>query len=597
MPFRNLARIIALLALSFFYGSFFIHGQNKDEKLAEQRKLEGNVISVKTVTEKIRNAGSLATFHFIRKNYSAGDSLIQLMIEWATSSGKKQDMFAAYRSGGSSYANSSNSEKAVTWYLQALNYAIKERMSNEEIVMLSILGRFYSSQRDFDKANEYYNRVDLNKDGIEDSTRYNYFYRKAHMYFMQGNRLEVFKNQFAAKKYAIASNNPKYIAEVSQVLGGNFAEIKEFEKAITYYQAAKKEFEKIGLVAGVLNDDNLIADAYREMKNFSMAEKLFEDVIKRAELTSNFNYKYSAVLGIWRIYYDQNELIKAAAAGKKYKLEDYFTQIGDTASSFNIKATYQFIANNQDSADFYYRKSIDYAYQYSPKIILASKIYDYADFLDECKRYPEALQQMKLSLAIYDSIADIRNLPLIYQNLDSVYTALSDYKNAWQARGNYYMYRDSLDNLSRKDEILKEEIAAEEESMKKAEEAEIKATERKHDIQYRVIILGGILLLTVLLIIGFFHPPQWLVRGLTFVSFIFIFEFIILILDARLHHLFHGAPLPILGIKVLIACLLVPLHHITEKRVTRFLQSKKLHRLKTVFKDEPVEPHVPGNAG
>ncbi len=582
-------RIILLIASMFLIFNF-IYAQQNDEILSEQRKLEQSLIESKTIPEKLKNASSLATFYFNRKNFQSGDSLIQLMIEWATDAGKKQDMFAAYRLGGSSYANSPSSEKALTWYLRALDFAIKERMPNEEIVMLSILGRYYSSLRQFDKANEYYSRVNLNKDGIEDSTRYNYFYRKAYLYQMQGNRLEVFKNQFAAKKYAVGSNNPKYIAEINQLLGGNFAEIKEFEKAITYYQTAKEEFEKIGLVIGVLNVDILIAEAYREMKNYSMAEKLFEDVIKKAELTSDFNYKYRAVFGIWKIYFDQNELIKAGAVGKKYKLEDYYFQRNDTASFYNIKAVYAEIDNNQDSADFYYRKSIDYAYKYSPKSLIVSIIYVYSDYLKRFKRYAEALPRMKLSLALYDSLADIRQLPSVYQNLDSVYTALGDYKNAWQARGNYYLYRDSLDNLSKKDDILKEEIAAEEESMAKAEEAAKKATERKHNIQYRFIILGGIVLLIGLLAIGFFHPPKWLIRGLTFVSFIFIFEFIILILDTKLHHWFHGAPLPILGVKVLIACLLVPLHHIVEKKVVHFLQSKKLHRLKTVFKNELAKP-------
>jgi len=79
---------------------------------------------------------------------------------------------------------------------------------------------------------------------------------------------------------------------------------------------------------------------------------------------------------------------------------------------------------------------------------------------------------------------------------------------------------------------------------------------------------------------------------LGFVSFIFLFEFIILLLDSKLHHWFHGAPLPILAVKVLIACALVPLHHVIEHRVIHFLQSKKLHRLKTVFKDEPVKDPV-----
>jgi hypothetical protein len=201
------------------------------------------------------------------------------------------------------------------------------------------------------------------------------------------------------------------------------------------------------------------------------------------------------------------------------------------------------------------------------------------------KRYEEALPHMKMSLATYDSLHEITKLPAVYQNLDSIYTALGDYKNALGAHRNYDLYQDSLDNQNKKEDILREEIAAEEESMKKAEQDEIKATERKHDIQYRIIILGGILLLIGLLAIGFFHPPKWLIRGLAFVSFIFIFEFIILILDSKLHHWFHGAPLPILGVKVLIACLLVPLHHFTEHKVTHFLQSKKLHRLKKVFKD------------
>ena len=128
--------------------------------------------------------------------------------------------------------------------------------------------------------------------------------------------------------------------------------------------------------------------------------------------------------------------------------------------------------------------------------------------------------------------------------------------------------------------------------MKKAADEEIKATARKHNIQYTAIMIGGMILLISLLVLGFFNTPRWVIRLLGFVSFIFLFEFIILILDSKLHDWFHGAPLPILAIKVLIACMLVPLHHFIERKVIHFLQSKKLHRLKTVFKDEPVNDPV-----
>jgi tetratricopeptide (TPR) repeat protein len=586
---HSLPKRIAILAFLFFQPAF-IYAQQKDEILTEQRKLEQNLIESKSVPTKIENAGKLAQFHFTHKNTGAGDSLLQLMYSWGKESGKKENVFASYRWAGNAYINSSNLEKGLTQYQLALEYASKERMPNEEILALSLIGRRYSFSMEYDKAMEYFNRVDLNKEGIHDSTRFNYYYRKASLYFLQEKLLEGIKCLLSAKNYAERVNNFKSIADANHALGENYKKINENEKAIGCYEIAKKYYEKNADTISILFETFSIATAYRAMKNYPVAKELFEKVIRLADSANMPGLKYTAVVGLWGIYYDQNELAKGAETGKKYKLEDYYARAGDSARLYNLKAVYAEIGGDHDSADWYYRKSIGFTYTSQIKTLTAGYFYIYADYLKRNKRYADALVAMKTALAKYDSLHFISNLPLVYQNLDSIYTALGDYKNAWQARGNYFLYRDSLANLSKKEDILKEEIAAEEESMAKAEEAEIKATERKHDIQYRFIILGAIVLLIGLLAIGFFHPPQWLIRGLTFVSFIFIFEFIILILDSKLHHWFHGAPLPILGIKVLIACLLVPLHHLVEKKVIHFLQSKKLHRLKTVFKDEPAKP-------
>jgi tetratricopeptide (TPR) repeat protein len=578
---------IKILAFHLLFLPAFINAQEKDEKLAEQKKLERQVAESKTVPAKIENASKLAEFHLTRKNTEAGDSLLQLMYKWGKESGKKENVFSAYRWAGFAYINSSNLEKGLAQYQQALEYASKERMPNEEILALSLIGRRYAFSMEYDKAMEYFNRVDLNKEGIHDSTRYNYYYRKASLYFNQEKMLEGIKCLLSAKKYAERINNFKSIADANHALGENYKKINEYEKAIACHEIAKKYYEKNADTIFSLAQIYFIASNYRAKKNYPAAKELFEKVIRLADSANMPGLKYSAVVGLWGIYFDQNELVKGAETGKKYKLEDYFARSGDSASLYNLKAVYAEIDSDHDSADWYYRKSIGFTYTSQIKTLTAGYFYIYADYLKRFKRYADALVPMKTALAKYDSLHSISRLPLVYQNLDSIYTALGDYKNAWQARGNYYLYRDSLDNLSKKEDILREEIAAEEERMAKAEEAEIKATERKHDIQYRFIILGAILLLIGLLTIGFFHPPQWLIRGLTFVSFIFIFEFIILILDSKLHHWFHGAPLPILGVKVLIACMLVPLHHLVEKKVIHFLQSKKLHRLKTVFKDDP----------
>ncbi len=580
---------IKILAFHLLFLPAFINAQEKDEKLAEQRKLERQIAESKTVPAKIENTSRLVQFYLTHKNTGAADSLLQLMYKWGKESGKKENVFSAYRWAGFAYINSSNLEKGLAQYQQALEYASKERMPNEEILALSLIGRRYAISMEYDKAMEYYNRVDLNKEGIHDSTRFNYYYRKASLYNSQEKMLEGIKCLLSAKKYAERLNNFKSIADANHTLGEYYQKVKENDKAIACHEIAKKYYEKNADTILILFETHFIARVYRAKKNYPVAKELFEKVIRLADSADMPGLKYAAVLGLWGIYFDQNELVKGAEIGKKYKLEDYFARSGDSALLYNTKAVYAEIEGDHDSADWYYRKSIDFTYTSQVKTHNAGYFYIYADYLKRFKRYADALVPMKTALAKYDSLHSISTLPLVYQNLDSIYTALGDYKNAWQARGNYYLYRDSLNNLSKKEDILKEEIAFEEESMAKAEEAEIKATERKHDIQYRAIILGGILLLITLLTLGFFNPPKWLIKGLAFVSFIFIFEFIIHILDSKLHHWFHGAPLPILGIKVLIACMLVPLHHIVEKKVIHFLQSKKLHRLKTVFKDEPVK--------
>jgi tetratricopeptide (TPR) repeat protein len=472
---------------------------------------------------------------------------------------------------------------------QALDYATKEKMVNEEILATLNLARQNTLPgMDFSIANEYFNRIDLNKEGVHDSSQFNYFYRKAYFYFLQRKTVEGIRYTFSARKFAEKINNPHSIAQVNQSLGDNYLQVNEYEKAITYFEAAKNQYAKIADTSAILFADYSIGLAYRGLKNYTTAKAFFETVIQKAEEANVARMKYAGVEGLWALYYDQHELAKGAETGRKYKLEDYYAKTGDSAKVYNIRGVYAEIDGKQDSANWYYRKSIDFTYQLPVKTSTAFYNYIYGDYLRRFRRYADALSPMKLAQVKYDSLHSIINLPLVYQNLDSIYSALGDYKNAWWARGNYYLYRDSLENQSKKEDILREEISAEEERIKKTEEDEIKATERKHAIQYRVIILGGIILLTGLLLLGFFHTPNWLIRGLGFVSFIFLFEFLILLLDSRIHHWAHGAPLPVLLIKILIACLLVPLHHIVEKNVIHFLQSKKLHRLKTVFKDPPA---------
>ncbi|MBU4538519.1 MAG: hypothetical protein L6264_01885 [Weeksellaceae bacterium] len=122
-------------------------------------------------------------------------------------------------------------------------------------------------------------------------------------------------------------------------------------------------------------------------------------------------------------------------------------------------------------------------------------------------------------------------------------------------------------------------------------EKEIEKTNRKHNIQYFIITLGILFFIMTIITLSLYHMPKWWLKSMSFISFIVLFEFIILIIDSKLHDWSHGDPYKILGVKVCIIAVLLPLHHWLEKKflnlllrgeVPRFFQrmKKKIFRSK-----------------
>src|SRR5690606_36382768 len=102
----------------------------------------------------------------------------------------------------------------------------------------------------------------------------------------------------------------------------------------------------------------------------------------------------------------------------------------------------------------------------------------------------------------------------------------------------------------------------------------IEKTERRHTMQYLIIALSIGFLIMSLITLSLYNVPRWWLKSMSFVSFVVLFEFIILLIDAKLHEIAHGDPYKILGVKVLVIPLLLPLHHWLEKKFADVL----LHR-------------------
>jgi hypothetical protein len=85
----------------------------------------------------------------------------------------------------------------------------------------------------------------------------------------------------------------------------------------------------------------------------------------------------------------------------------------------------------------------------------------------------------------------------------------------------------------------------------------------------------------VLVMLGAFSVSKTTIRIIGFFAFIFLFEFIILLADHKIHDATHGEPWKILAIKILLISLLLPFHHWLEEKVIHILTERKLIKVNT----------------
>lgn len=182
----------------------------------------------------------------------------------------------------------------------------------------------------------------------------------------------------------------------------------------------------------------------------------------------------------------------------------------------------------------------------------------------------QAVQQATLS----NTLLANKDLLLLQSQVEA---ASGNYQLAYKSREAYQLYLDSANSGASGRELALLEV----ERANSKHQFDLLALEQKESqrksLQYMAISIATLALFIFLLLLGLFPGSalRW-VRPLGFISFICLFEFIILLIDTQLHHATHGAPLPIWLAKIAIIGILLPLHHWLEHKVVHYLASRKL---------------------
>jgi hypothetical protein len=145
-----------------------------------------------------------------------------------------------------------------------------------------------------------------------------------------------------------------------------------------------------------------------------------------------------------------------------------------------------------------------------------------------------------------------------------------------------FTIKDSLDKQQKANDLLGVEIDLENKRTDREKIAKEEKVRKRNNLQYMGISAFIIALFIGLVALGKLKVKPWFIRALGFISFILLFEFIVLLIDGQLHTLTHGEPLPILLIKIVIIAFLLPFHHWLEHKVIHYLMRQQQHDEKNI---------------
>ncbi len=151
-----------------------------------------------------------------------------------------------------------------------------------------------------------------------------------------------------------------------------------------------------------------------------------------------------------------------------------------------------------------------------------------------------------------------------------------DYRKAYEYNKLYDQYNTKYADQSRKNEV--DLLTLENDRKEKARNVELalEAQKRAYNLQYLLIAVFIISLFTVLAMMGLYKVSRKTIRMVGFFSFLLLFEFIILLSKKWITQFTHGTPWQDLLFMLLLAFLMLPLHHWLEHQVIDYLTTRDL---------------------
>jgi hypothetical protein len=230
-------------------------------------------------------------------------------------------------------------------------------------------------------------------------------------------------------------------------------------------------------------------------------------------------------------------------------------------------------------AKAYYEKTIDYCRK--EKIASAQIRHGnvYCDFLLKQGKYEEAKQLALENLAVARNTGINEGISNTAGILRKIYTHIGEKDSIIYYAQLQIDYKDSVSNQKRIAEFQNITFAQQLKNIDEQSKLNEANEKRKHNIEYALIALGIIVFISLFLLLSrsIIVNEKW-IEFLGVLGLLIVFEFINLLIHPYITEATHDSPIFMLMILVMIAALLIPLHH----RLEHWIKGKMVEKNKAI---------------
>ena len=231
--------------------------------------------------------------------------------------------------------------------------------------------------------------------------------------------------------------------------------------------------------------------------------------------------------------------------------------------------------NMVDSAKYYFELAEEQALETDNKWYISHFYYRYGLFHFRNNQQDDAYKQFQKSYKISKEVGADPVTLSSSRYLDTLSRLQNDYRSAYEFISTINRIEAKLAEKAKKDDI--EKVKYENALKEAAYEEELYKEEKKKkaERQYFIITVVITLLFILMMIISSMAVSAWVIEMLSFINTLLLFEFIVLMLDFRIH---HYEVWQVYLIKIALLSFIFPLHHFAEEKISQYLKRRSLIR-------------------